>query len=258
MTDTRQVVVVTGGTRGVGAGIARSFLATGARVVVCARRPPENPVEAAGESAEFRPLDLRDAQAAHAFFAGVAADHGRVDALVNNAGGTPFGLLAESAPARQAKIVELNLLAPLYASLAAYEVMRGQGGQGGGGGSITMIGSVSGSRPSPGSGAYGAAKAGLENLARTMAVEWAPAVRVNTVVLGLARTESAHLHYGDEDGVAAVARTVPLGRLADPSDVGDACVFLASAAARYISGAALHLHGGGERPAFLDAASVNH
>ncbi|MEV8314291.1 SDR family oxidoreductase [Streptomyces sp. NPDC059900] len=281
MTDTRQVVVVTGGTKGVGAGIARSFLAAGARVVVCARRPPDRPVQAAGAAAEFRPLDLRDAEAAHTFFAEVAADHGRLDALVNNAGGTPFGLLAESAPARQAKIVELNLLAPLYASLAAYEVMRGQKtglesgrepgqergrepGQepgrepGAGAASITMIGSVSGSRPSPGSGAYGAAKAGLENLARTMAVEWAPQVRVNTVVLGLARTESAHLHYGDEDGIAQVARTVPLGRLADPSDVGDACVFLASDAARYISGAALHLHGGGERPAFLDAASVNH
>ncbi|MWA14901.1 SDR family oxidoreductase [Streptomyces sp. BA2] len=255
MTDTRQVVVVTGGTRGVGAGIARSFLAAGARVVVCARRPPERPVEVAGAAAEFRPLDLRDAEAAHVFFAEVAADHGRLDALVNNAGGTPFGLLADSAPARQAKIVELNLLAPLYASSAAYEVMRGQED---GGGSITMIGSVSGSRPSPGTGAYGAAKAGLENLARTMAVEWAPKVRVNTVVLGFARTESAHLHYGDEDGIAAVARTVPLGRLADPSDVGDACVFLASDSARYISGAALQLHGGGERPAFLDAASVNH
>ncbi|MFF1692392.1 SDR family oxidoreductase [Streptomyces sp. NPDC058257] len=257
MTDTRQVVVVTGGTRGVGAGIARGFLAAGARVVVCARRPPEHPVEAAGAAAEFRPLDLRDAEAAHRFFAEVAADHGRVDALVNNAGGTPFGLLAESAPARQAKIVELNLLAPLYASLAAYEVMRGRE-PGDGAASITMIGSVSGSRPSPGTGAYGAAKAGLENLARTMAVEWAPKVRVNTVVLGLARTESAHLHYGDEGGIAEVARTVPLGRLADPSDVGDACVFLASDSARYISGAALHLHGGGERPAFLDAASVNH
>ncbi|MEV5976224.1 SDR family oxidoreductase [Streptomyces sp. NPDC052114] len=254
MTDTRQVVVVTGGTRGVGAGIARSFLTAGAHVVVCARRPPEKPVEAAGAAAEFRPLDLRDAEAAHAFFAQVAADHGRVDALVNNAGGTPFGLLADSAPARQAKIVELNLLAPLYASLGAHDVMRRQGS----GGSITMIGSVSGTRPSPGSGAYGAAKAGLENLARTMAVEWAPAVRVNTVVLGLARTESAALHYGDEEGVAQVARTVPLGRLADPSDVGDACVFLASDRARYISGAALQLHGGGERPAFLDAASVNH
>ncbi|MGV9883910.1 SDR family oxidoreductase [Streptomyces sp. NPDC003006] len=253
MTDTRQVVVVTGGTRGVGAGIARGFLAAGARVVVCARRPPDKPVEAAGATADFRPLDLRDAEAAHAFFGAVAADHGAVDALVNNAGGTPFGLLADSAPARQAKIVELNLLAPLYASLAAYEVMRAQET----GGTITMIGSVSGTRPSPGSGAYGAAKAGLENLARTMAVEWAPTVRVNTVVLGLARTESAHLHYGDEEGIAGVARTVPLGRLADPSDVGDACVFLASDRARYISGAALQLHGGGERPAFLDAASVN-
>ncbi|MFI7323035.1 SDR family oxidoreductase [Streptomyces venezuelae] len=254
MTDTRQVVVVTGGTRGVGAGIARSFLAAGAHVVICARRPPDEPVEEAGATAEFRPLDLRDAAATGHFFAGVAADHGRVDCLVNNAGGTPFGLLAESSSARLAKIVELNLLAPLHASLSAYELMRHQPG----GGSITMIGSVSGTRPSPGSAAYGAAKAGLENLAGTMAVEWAPAVRVNTVVLGLARTESAALHYGDEEGVAEVARTVPLGRLADPSDVGDACVFLASDRARYISGAALRLHGGGERPAFLAAASVNH
>ncbi|MGH4028655.1 SDR family oxidoreductase [Actinomycetota bacterium Odt1-20B] len=254
MTDTQQVAVVTGGTRGVGAGIARRFLAAGAHVVVCARRPPDKPVEAAGAEAEFRALDLRDADATHAFFAQVAADHGRLDALVNNAGGTPFGLLADTPPARQAKIVELNLLAPLYASLAAREVMRAQEA----GGSITMIGSVSGTRPSPGSGPYGAAKAGLENLARTMAVEWAPEVRVNTVVLGLARTESAHLHYGDEEGVAAVARTVPLGRLATPEEVGDACVFLASAAAGYISGASLHLHGGGERPAFLDAATANH
>ncbi|MEU5778292.1 SDR family oxidoreductase [Streptomyces venezuelae] len=254
MTDTRQVVVVTGGTRGVGAGIARSFLAAGARVVICARRPPDEQVEEAGETAEFRPLDLRDAEAARVFFDEVAAAHGKVDNLVNNAGGTPFGLLAASSPARQSKIIELNLLAPLHASLGAYEVMRHQEG----GGSITMIGSVSGTRPSPGSAAYGAAKAGLENLAGTMAVEWAPAVRVNTVVLGLARTESAALHYGDEEGIAQVARTVPLGRLADPSDVGDACVFLASDRAKYISGAALRLHGGGERPAFLAAASVNH
>ncbi|MDI3387531.1 SDR family oxidoreductase [Streptomyces sp. B-S-A8] len=247
------VAVVTGGTRGVGAGITRALLEAGADVVTCARRPPERPVEAAGRTAAFHPLDLRDADAVTAFFTRVRDRHGRLDTLVNNAGGAPFRMLGEGGAARHARVVELNLLAPLTASLAAYEVMRHQAG----GGSVVMVGSVSGTRPSPGTAAYGAAKAGLENLAASMAVEWAPEVRVNTVVLGPVRTELSHLHYGDEDGIAAVGRTVPLGRLAEPADVGDACVFLASERAAYISGASLHVHGGGERPAFLDAASVN-
>lgn len=247
------VAVVTGGTRGVGAGIARGFLEAGADVVTCARRPPDEPVEAAGRTARFLPVDLRDADAVGAFFDWLRTEYGRLDTLVNNAGGTPFRTLGEGGAGRHARVVELNLLAPLTASLAAYEVMRGQRG----GGSIVMIGSVSGSRPSPGTAAYGAAKAGLEGLARSMAVEWAPRVRVNTVVAGMVRTELSHLHYGDEDGIAAVGRTVPLGRLATPEDIGDACVFLASERAAYISGASLHVHGGGERPAFLDGAGVN-
>jgi NAD(P)-dependent dehydrogenase (short-subunit alcohol dehydrogenase family) len=90
-----------------------------------------------------------------------------------------------------------------------------------------------------------------------MAVEWAPEIRVNTLVLGMVRTELSHLHYGDEEGVAAVGRTVPIGRLAEPSEIGDAAVFLASDAASYITGASLLVHGGGERPAFLGAATVN-
>ena len=88
-------------------------------------------------------------------------------------------------------------------------------------------------------------------------VEWAPDVRVNTLVVCMVRTEQSQLHYGDEEGIAAVSRTVPLGRLAEPSDVGAAAVFLASDTAAYISGASLLVHGGGERPAFLDAATVN-
>ncbi|MEU9292340.1 SDR family oxidoreductase [Streptomyces sp. NPDC048266] len=248
------VAVVTGGTRGVGAGIARALLEAGAEVVTCARRPPDAPVEAAGRTARHLPVDLRDPAAVTAFFARVRDDHGRLDVLVNNAGGTPFRLLGDAAAAQQARVVELNLLVPLTVSLAAYELMRHQEQ----GGSIIMIGSVSGTRPSPGSAAYGAAKAGLDNLARSMAVEWAPRVRVNTLVLGMVRTEQSALHYGDEDGVAAVGRTVPLGRLAEPADVGDACVFLASDRAAYISGASLPVHGGGERPAFLDAATADH
>ncbi|MEH0579950.1 MULTISPECIES: SDR family oxidoreductase [Streptomyces] len=238
-----KVAVVTGGTRGVGAGIARSLTRAGAEVVVCARRPPEVPVE----KTEFVPLDVRDADAVRHFFAGLP----RLDVLVNNAGGAPYRPLAQADAVRHARVIELNLLAPLTVSLAAYDhLKRAQG-------SVVMIGSVSGSRPSPGSAAYGAAKAGLENLARSMAVEWAPQVRVNTLVVGMVHTELTHLHYGGADGVDAVARTVPLGRLATPSDVGAAAVFLASDAAAYISGASLLVHGGGERPAFLDAATAN-
>ncbi|MEV8527087.1 SDR family oxidoreductase [Streptomyces sp. NPDC052000] len=246
-----KAVVVTGGTRGVGAGIAKAFLDAGADVIVCARRPPEAAVESGGRKAEFRPLDLRDAEAVRDFFEAVAADHGHLDALVNNAGGTPYRLLGEGEAERHARVIALNLTAPLTASLAARPYLAAAHG------SIVMIGSVSGARPSPGTAAYGAAKAGLENLARSMAVEWAPGVRVNTLVLGMVRTELSELHYGDARGVAAVGRTVPLGRLAEPQEVGAAAVFLTGARASYISGASLLVHGGGERPAFLDAANVN-
>ena len=85
--------------------------------------------------------------------------------------------------------------------------------------------------------AYGAAKAGLLNATQTMAVEFAPKVRVNAVVVGLVVTEQAHLFYGDEEGIAAVGATVPLGRMADPTDVADVCLFLASPLARYVTGA---------------------
>ncbi|MEU7055657.1 SDR family oxidoreductase [Streptomyces sp. NPDC046197] len=238
-----RTVVVTGGTRGVGAGIARAFTETGAHVVACARRPPEVPFE----GVEFASLDLRDPPAVRDFFDALP----RLDVLVNNAGGAPFRRLADADAERHAQVIELNLITPLTASLAAYQQLRRARG------SVVMVGSVSGSRPSPGTAAYGAAKAGLDNLARSMAVEWAPEVRVNTLVAGMVRTELSHLHYGGEDGVAAVSRTVPLGRLAAPSDIGAAAVFLASDAAAYISGASLLVHGGGERPAFLDAATAN-
>ncbi|MFG2719514.1 SDR family oxidoreductase [Streptomyces sp. NPDC048416] len=248
---TGKAVVVTGGTRGVGAGIAKAFLRAGADVVVCARRPPGTAIACAGRTARFCPLDLREPAAVQDFFAEVAAAYGRLDVLVNNAGGTPHRLLDEGEAERHARVVALNLVAPLTASLAARPYLRDARG------SILMIGSVSGTRPSPGTAAYGAAKAGLENLARSMAVEWAPEIRVNTLVLGMVRTELSALHYGDADGVARVGRTVPLGRLAEPEEIGAAAVFLARPDASYVSGASLLVHGGGERPAFLAAATVN-
>lgn len=125
------------------------------------------------------------------------------------------------------------------------------------GGTIINISSVSGMRPTPNTAAYGAAKAGLINLTQTLAMEWAPKVRVNCVTGGLIRTEQSHLHYGSEAGVAAVAATVPMGRMAEPSDIGDVCLLLTSPLARYVSGANLVVHGGGEPPPHLGAAKAD-
>jgi NAD(P)-dependent dehydrogenase (short-subunit alcohol dehydrogenase family) len=244
-------VLVTGGCRGVGRGIATRFLAAGADVAVCCRHRPDELPAADGREAVFLEGDVRDADQVAALVAAVVERFGRLDVVVNNAGGSPPADAATASPRFSTSIVALNLLAPLHVAQAANAVMQEQED----GGTIVNIGSVSGLRPSPGTAAYGAAKAGLVNLTATLAVEWAPKVRVNCVSAGMVHTESSDLHYGDEAGVAAVAATVPLGRMAEPDDVAEACLFLASPAASYVSGANLVLHGGGERPAFLDAAA---
>lgn len=232
------VVLVTGGVRGVGLGIAQAFEQAGARVVTCARRTPDAPP---GEA--FFPCDIRDPDAVGALIESIVARFGRLDVLVNNAGGAPFADTSTASPRFHEKVVGLNLLAPLIVARAANAVMQGQER----GGSIVNISSVSALRPSPGTASYGAAKAGLDNLTTTLAVEWAPKVRVNALDVGMVRTENG---YGDP---AALGATVPLGRLAEPAEVGACAVFLASPLASYVSGARLVVHGGGERPAFLDA-----
>lgn len=242
-----RVVLVTGGVRGVGAGISEVFAGQGATVITCARRPVE------GLPYEFYTCDIRDPDSVGAVVDAIVERHGRLDAVVNNAGGSPYALAAEASPRFHQKVIELNLLGMLHVSLAANAVMQTQDT----GGSIISVSSVSGRRPSPGTAAYGAAKAGVDSLTATLAVEWAPKVRVNAVVAGMVATEQAELFYGDAESQAAVAATVPLGRLARPEEIGWACAFLASDAASYISGAMLPVHGGGESPTFLSASSAN-
>ena len=245
-----RVALITGGARGIGRGIAERFLEAGAEVAICARNAPETPPSVAGRSAAFFACDVRDAEQVARMTDAVAARFGRIDALIANAGGAPAADAATASPRFHERIIQLNLIAPLHCAQRVNAVMQQQPG----GGVIQFIASVSAIRPSPGTAAYGAAKAGLLSLAASLAVEWAPRVRVVAVTAGLIRTEQAHLHYGDEEGVAAVGRTIPLGRMGDPEDVADACVFLASPLARYVSGTSLLVHGGGEAPAFLGAA----
>jgi NAD(P)-dependent dehydrogenase (short-subunit alcohol dehydrogenase family) len=246
---TGRSVIVTGGTRGIGRAIAEAFLAAGADVLVCGRTEPGRIPAATGRSAYFTAADVRDPQQAQAVVTAAVEQFGRLDVLVNNAGGAPNADAATVSPRFAERVVALNLLAPLYLSQPANAVMQRQDG----GGAIINIGSVSAHQAAPLSAAYSAAKAGLVQLTRSLALEWAPKVRVNHVTVGLILTESAAQHYGP-DGGAAVARTIPMGRMAEPADVASACLFLASPLAGYITGADLAVHGGGEIPARFIAA----
>jgi NAD(P)-dependent dehydrogenase (short-subunit alcohol dehydrogenase family) len=248
---TGRVAVVTGGTRGVGRGIAAGFLSAGAEVVVCGRTAPAEPVAAAGREATFVPADVRDQEQVAALVERTVARHGRLDVLVNNAGGSPSVPSSEASARFFSSVVALNLVAPFLCAQASNAVMQGQDD----GGVVINISSVSALRPSPGTAAYGAAKAGLVSLTRSLALEWAPKVRVNCVVAGLIETEAGEAHYGGAEGLRTVAATVPLGRLGTPADVAGLCLFLASPLAAYVTGAALEAHGGGEWPAYLTALS---
>jgi NAD(P)-dependent dehydrogenase (short-subunit alcohol dehydrogenase family) len=255
-----RVVVVTGGSKGIGRAISEAFLSAGAEVVVCGRTevaddglPATTDAAGAVRRAVFVTGDVRHADQASSVMAAAVERFGRIDTLVNNAGGSPQVDVAEASPRFLTSIVTLNLLAPLYCAQAANAVMQGQKE----GGSIVNIASVSGLRPSPGTAAYGAAKAGLINLTQSLAVEWAPKVRVNAVTGGVVATEGSEDHYGGAEGMARVAATVPLGRFGTPDDIAGLCLFFASPLAAYVTGANLVAHGGGEWPAFLAAAEAS-
>jgi NAD(P)-dependent dehydrogenase (short-subunit alcohol dehydrogenase family) len=237
-----RAVLVTGGTKGIGAVVARSFLEAGADVVVCGRHDPGSLPEAGGRTARFLAADIRDADAAAALVSRAAGLMGRLDVLVNNAGGSPDADAATVSPRFVERVVQLNLLAPFYVAQPANAIMQAQPG----GGAIINVGSVSGADPQPGTAAYTAAKAGLLALTRALALEWSPKVRVNHITAGPVRTEADH--YG-EDGGAAIDGLIPMGRMAEPRDVANACLYLAGDLASYVTGADLAVHGGGEVPA---------
>ncbi|HUB38913.1 MAG TPA: SDR family oxidoreductase [Streptosporangiaceae bacterium] len=246
---TGAAVIVTGGTRGIGRVIAETFLDAGADVLICGRNEPEQLPAAGGRRSVFTAADVRDASQAKAVVDAAVEKFGRLDVLVNNAGGSPNADSATVSLRFVERVVALNLLAPFYVSQPANAVMQQQSD----GGAIVNIGSVSAHQAAPLTAAYSAAKAGLLQLTRSLALEWAPKVRVNHITAGLIRTQSAAEHYGQDAG-GGVARVIPMGRMALPADVASACLFLASPLAAYVTGADLAVHGGGEIPARFIAA----
>ena len=178
---TGRTVIVTGGTKGLGRAITERFLEQGADVVICARREPDTPIAVAGRSAMFVACDVREPEQVAAVVAAAIDATGRIDVLVNNAGGAPPADSATVSPRFNEKIVALNLMAPLNFAQAVHDQMQSQDD----GGVIINIASVSGTRANPAGVAYGAAKAGLINATATLAVEWGPKIRVIAPVVGL-------------------------------------------------------------------------
>lgn len=240
-----RVVAVTGGGRGVGAGIVARFLAAGAEVEICGRTEPDELPVVAGRKPLFRAVDVRDPEQAKAWIDGIVERHGRLDVAVNNAGGGPYASFAEASPRLHEKVTALNFLAAAYVAQAAYPALKEARG------SLLNITSISARRPSPGTAVYGAAKAAVESLTGSLAVEWAPDVRVNALSCGLVATPGSEDHYGTPEQRAAVAATIPRGVFATPEEIGDACLLLASPLAAHVTGAVLAVDGGGEWPAFL-------
>jgi NAD(P)-dependent dehydrogenase (short-subunit alcohol dehydrogenase family) len=235
-------VLITGGGRGLGRGLVDAFSKAGDRVIACGRHQPET------FPADFVICDVRDPEQVAVMVTEVQQRYGRIDVLINNAGGTPYVAAAEMSPRLAERIVALNLLAPFYVGQRVNSVMQAQDE----GGVIINVGSTVAIRPSVSVAPYVASKAGLVGLTRALALEWAPKVRVNVVSPGLLQTEMIDETYGSN--VGAVAATVPMGRFATMEDIGAACLAVAAPGMQYLTGSELIVDGGGEKPAWFLAA----
>jgi NAD(P)-dependent dehydrogenase (short-subunit alcohol dehydrogenase family) len=243
-------VVVTGGGRGIGRGIARAMARSGAKVLVAGRSigPLDDTVaelHQAGGSARAIVVDITDAASLDSLVQAAIAEFGVIDCWVNNAGSasaSDVGPLIDLTEAAWDAVVDLNLKWTFFAAQAAARTMIGRGG------SIINISSRSGSQPCPMTGQYGAAKAGVESLTATMAVEWGHhGIRVNAVAPGLVPTEDSLAPGGTMGKPTRVARqieSVPLRRLGTVDDIGAACVYLASDEAGWVTGETIQVTGG--------------
>lgn len=238
-----KAVIVTGGTRGIGRGIVRGFHEAGYRVLACARREPDAPLRDGEREAAFMACDVRDADQVEAVVERAREIFGRLDVLINNAGGTPASDVTTASPRFHRSIVELNMLSPLTFSMAANRVMQEQER----GGSIVFISSVAASLPEVEAVSYAAAKAGLDTMCIGLAKALAPKVRVNTVTVGLVATPDSAQFY-TEDAEKKLAFRIPMGRMGTPADVAGACLLLCDERAAYITGANLACHGGRQTP----------
>jgi NAD(P)-dependent dehydrogenase (short-subunit alcohol dehydrogenase family) len=240
-----RVVVVTGSGSGLGQGIAKRFAEAGGRVVVHYRSSGEGArrVVAAIHALDRRAVavqaDLTHEQGAASLMQETVRAFGRADVLVNNAGIYPLARLVNMTESQWDEVVDANLKSAFLCTQAFARQVREQGS----GGAIVNITSIEAENPAPAHAHYDAAKGGMVMLTRASAFELAQYnIRVNAVAPGLIWSETLQENW--RDGVERWTRTAPLKRLGMPEDVADACLFFASDASRWITGASLLVDGG--------------
>lgn len=234
--DRSRIAVVTGGARGLGRGAVERLLADGYRVAVVDLIDPVEPMPA-GRSHFYRG-DVSDRPFVESVAADVVARWGRVDALVNNAGIFPRRAAVELGDEEWASVLRVNLTGTFVcAQVFGRLMLAGEGG--------AIVNTASGQvyRPNPNSAAYSASKGGVVSLTRALAMEWAPRVRVNCIVPGMADTAMPRVARSEEDFQAAAAQ-LPMGRAATARDTAAAVAFLLSDDAAYITGQTLGINGG--------------
>lgn len=254
-----KAALITGGGTGIGAATAVRFAEEGARVHVCGRRSEPlaqvcSQIQARGGHAQAHSVDVSDDSAFEQLVQSIVAQDGRLDIMVNNAVSIAGGSLVADTPSEEWRgTFSVTLDALFVGTRLAMKQMTAQRT----GGAIVNLSSVCGVLGTPYTGAYAAAKAGVHGLSRTAAIEGAPAnVRVNVVVPGVVMTPPTEAVMPDEASQKATAATVPLRRIAEPVEVANAVLFLASDEASYITGAELLVDGGKTAELNTGAASM--
>jgi len=247
-----RVAVVTGSGTGIGRATARVLAAHGADVVLAARRVEllertAGEVEALGRRALVVPTDVTAADQCDALVATTVATLGRIDVLVNNAGGAVNKPPEEWTVQEWHQVLDLNLASVWFCSRPAAQHMIGQGG-----GSIVNISSGASFLALPNVAPYGAAKAGMNSLTRSLAAAWTPeGVRVNAVACGAVRTEGygASTRHQDLPDDAVLGPGNAMNRVGEPDEIAHTVLFFASDASSYCSGQTLWVNGGPKAPA---------
>jgi NAD(P)-dependent dehydrogenase (short-subunit alcohol dehydrogenase family) len=233
------IAIVTGGSTGIGKAIADKYLEYGAEVVI-ANRTEETGRETAAElGCDFRQCDVSDYEQVERLVESTVEEYGRLDAMVNNAGIGRPGTLGEMTLEDWEDVLRIDLDGVMYGSRAALPHLQESDG------SIVNVASIYGLVAGPGAAAYSAAKGGVVNLTRSIAVDYADeGVRANCICPGYVETPMTDEYLEQDQFYEFVHRQTPLGRVADPEEIGGIAMFLASDEASYITGANIPVDGG--------------